>query len=720
MDDVEGGYQYPSEVRFQVFADDREAYRRAAELLNFSNIDVVSLQHEFGIFGGPAGSNVLTLLRDLRMPVVTTLHTVLSEPSQEQMRVMKQLADLSGRLTVMSERGKQLLHEIYGVPSAKIDLIPHGIPDMPFVDPNFYKDQFGAEGKQVMLTFGLLSPNKGIEYVIRALPEVLRHFPNLIYVVVGATHPNVVREQGEAYRESLKSLAGELGIGDNVTFFDRYVELEELIEFIGAADIYITPYLNRAQITSGTLAYAFGSGKAVISTPYWHAEELLGDGRGILVPFADSEVMSGEIIALLRDEKRRHAMRKQAYLIGRQMIWSCVAKQFFESFVSARQLASESPRQRRGRLAEDRGVELPSLRLDHLLHMTDDTGLLQHANYTVPNRREGYCTDDNVRALALCMMLEELGEEAVEIAHATSVYASFLEHALDRTTGCCKNFMGFDRQWLEQVGSDDSLGRTVWALGTCIGRSLQRDFHFWALELFERSVQACIQTSSPRCWAHALLGIHEYMKRLNGDRMMTQVRETLMTRLMNLFHRTASSDWPWFESSLAYDNARLPHALLVSGHDASNGEAARVGLESLRWLVDIQRSSGGWFRPIGNCNFCHRGQSPARFDQQPIEAHATTSACLAAYQITADAWWLAEGQRAFNWFLGHNDLRLPLYDATTGGCRDGLQQDRVNQNQGAESTLAFLLSLAELKLSKLAGGAARGSKTPMRLPLTTN
>src|SRR5689334_11240948 len=332
VNDLPGGYEYPDVVRFEIEEQDLSSYLRAADFLNISNVDVVCLQHEFGIYGGPAGGHILALLRELRMPVVITLHTILREPRADQRRVMQELIARSSRLAVMAERGRQMLQEIYQAPPAKIDLIPHGIPDMPFVDPNYYKDQFGVEGRVVLLTFGLLSPNKGIEHVLNALPQILAEFPDVVYIVLGATHPNELREQGEAYRLGLERLAKKNQVQKNVIFYNRFVELEELKEFIGAADIYITPYLNEAQITSGTLAYAFGAGKAVVSTPYWHAAELLADGRGMLVPFGDDLAIANEVAGLLKDPTHRHAMRKTAYKMGREMVWSNTARLYMGSF----------------------------------------------------------------------------------------------------------------------------------------------------------------------------------------------------------------------------------------------------------------------------------------------------------------------------------------------------------------------------------------------------
>src|SRR3954449_9195327 len=412
VNDIPGGYEYPDVVRFEIDEQDLSSYLRAADFLNINNVDIVCLQHEFGIYGGAAGGHILALLRELRMPVVTTLHTVLREPNADQRRVMQELISLSTRLVVMAERGRQMLEDVYQAPSAKIDLIPHGIPDVGFVDPTYFKDQFGVEGKVVLLTFGLLSPNKGIEYVLNALPQIVAEFSDVVYIVLGATHPNELREHGDAYRLSLEILARKNKIEKNVVFYNRFVDLENLKEFIGAADLYITPYLNEAQITSGTLAYTFGSGKAVISTPYWHAAELLAGDRGILVPFADASAMAREVIGLLRDDTRRHAMRKSAYRIGRDMVWSNVAQLYMRSFELSRlEGAALSRKSLLTKTLDQRPRELPELKLDHLSRMTDSTGVLQHAVFNVPNFSEGYCTDDNARAFILTVLLDELGED---------------------------------------------------------------------------------------------------------------------------------------------------------------------------------------------------------------------------------------------------------------------------------------------------------------------
>jgi glycosyltransferase involved in cell wall biosynthesis len=701
VNDRAGGYEYPEVVRFEVEEQDLSSYVRAADFLNISNVDIVCLQHEFGIYGGPAGGHILALLRELRMPVVTTLHTVLSDPGPDQRRVMDGLIARSARLVVMAERGRQMLQEIYHAPPGKIDLILHGIPDVGFVDPTYFKDQFGVEGQVVLLTFGLLSPNKGIEFVLNALPPILAEFPEVVYIVLGATHPNELREHGEAYRLSLEILAKKNKVDKNVIFYNQFVDLENLKEFIGAADLYITPYLNEAQITSGTLAYAFGSGKAVVSTPYWHASELLADERGVLVPFSDAPAIAREVIALLGDDTRRHTIRKNAYRIGREMIWSSVAQRYMRSFESSRLQAAASSRKSLAiKTLDQKPRELPKLKLDHLSRMTDSTGVFQHALFSVPNFSEGYCTDDNARAFILSVLLGELGEDPKGVRTLATTSAAFLNHAFDLETKRFHNHLSFDRRWLDRQGSEDSHGRAVWALGTGVGRSPYRSFQMLAGQQFALALPAVTSFTSPRAWAFGLIGINEYLRRLSGDSMVNQTRETLTSRLVALFDATAIPAWQWFEDEMSYDNAKLASALIVTGHATGQQAVLDRGLQALRWLTEVQTSEKGHFRPIGSNGFYRKGGTRANFDQQPIEAQATVSACLEAYRATLDFCWYEQAQRAFDWFIGWNDLGLELYSPATGGCRDGLHVDRVNSNQGAESTLAFLISLAEMRLAQ--------------------
>jgi len=683
--------------------DNLASYRRAADFLNFGNVDIVCLQHEYGIFGGRAGSHILELLRHLRMPFVTTLHTVLREPDADQRIVMEEIATLSDRLIVMSEHSAEILQEVFRVPDNKIDLIPHGVPDLPFIDPNFYKDCFGTEGKVVLLTFGLLSPNKGIENVIQALPRILSRHSNVVYMVAGATHPHLKRREGEQYRLYLQKLAIDLGVQANVIFHNRFVSPQEMVELVSAADIYITPYKHKAQVVSGTLAYALSAGKAVISTPYLHAIELLDDERGVLVPFDDPDAVATKTIELLDNETTRHAMRKRAYLYARGMVWNRVAQKYMRSFERVYNERLRNPRATFSAQDTEKAVDkLPAIKLDHLNRMTDQTGIVEHAVFVVPNYPEGYTTDDNARALIVAILLEEHGTGApAGSTELASRYLAFLWLAFDPISKRFRNLLSYDRQWQEPVGSEDSHGRALWGLGTVLGRSRDLGLRGAAGRLFELAVPAALEFKSPRAWAFALLGLEEYLDSFPGDRAALTAADALANRLFNLYRANNSAGWHWFEGVLAYSNARLPQALLRSGLRSSNKEMIAAGLEALDWLATIQRCEvKGHFVPIGSQGFYSKKTPKARFDQQPIEACAAVSACLQANRATGQSKWRKEAWSAFNWFLGDNDLQIALYDPTTGGCRDGLHPDRVNENQGAESTLSFLMALLEMRKSE--------------------
>ncbi len=711
MNDSESSYEYPEQVRLELDEEDLSSYERAAEFLNFNGNDLVSLQHEYGIYGGVAGSHILTLLHKLKMPVVTTLHTVLRDPDPHQRAVLEEIARVSDRLIVMSEQAAQFLREVYGVPCEKIDVIPHGVPDFQFMDPNYFKDRFGAEGKSVLLTFGLLSPNKGIENVIRALPAILEKHPNVVYVVSGVTHPHIRRRDGERYREELQAMAEQLGVSSNLILVNRFVSAEELVEHVGAADIYITPYRQEAQIVSGTLAIALGAGKAIISTPYWHAKELLADKRGVLVPFEDPDAIRKAVLRLLDNDGERHAMRKRAYLHSRETIWPKTARKYMASFQRARFERTLQPRAAQQEdLAANTAGYLPELSADHMLRLTDDTGILQHAIFSLPNSSEGYTTDDNARALIVSTLLDECPANAGERLYGrlSHRYLAFLWLAFNAGTGRFRNFLGYDRRWLEEAGSDDSHGRALWSLGNVLGHSRDAGLRGAAGRLFEAAVPATLTFTSPRAWAYSILGMQAYLDWFPGDRAIQGARNTLANRLLDIYERSHSATWRWFEKSLSYSNARLSQALILAGWRSKNQRMIEAGMDSLKWLVDEQhREDKEVFVPIGTNGFFIEGSEKARFDQQPVEACATVSACLEVYRLTEESHWRGEAQRAFRWFLGKNDLQLPLYDAITGGCRDGLHPDRINENQGAESTLSFLMALLEMQEAKVTNAEER-------------
>jgi len=693
VNDRPEGYKYPSRVRTELLEKDLDSYRRAADFLNFNNVAVLCVQHEFGIYGGPAGIHLLALLKEVRMPVVTTLHTVLEQPDATQLKVMDELVRRSDRVVVMAHKGAEILREIYSVPPSKVDVIPHGIPDIAFADSALSKAQFGLEGKRVLLTFGLLGPGKGIEHVIEALPEIVKQHPNVVYLVLGATHPHLLAREGESYRLGLERLADERGMKEHVIFYNRFVSQEDLMEFIGATDIYLTPYLNEAQITSGTLAQVFGAGKAVVSTPYWHAKELLLENHGKLVPFRDPQAIADGVCDYLNDSALLELTRRNAWQTGREMIWPSVAGRYLDSFRRAQADRKSMPRGSFGGWTlGSRPYNLPPLRLDHIVRMTDGTGIFQHATFNVPNFHEGYCTDDNARAFILCNLLAEPGP----LHSLETTYLAFLAAALDRETARFRNFMSHGREWLETSGSEDSHARAMWALGVGSGRSANVGHQKLSVYLFELGLPPVDDFISPRAWAFTLLGIHEYLLCCPGKEKVMTARETLTRKLVTRWHDCASEDWPWFENEATYDNARLSQAMILSGKSMGDDEVYQIGLKSLRWLVSIQRTQAGDFRPIGSNGFYTKNGARADFDQQPVEAQAMVSACLDAFRVTDDAFWTGEARRAFEWFLGRNDLGQSLYDSATGGCGDGLHETRVNANQGAESSLAFQIALAEM------------------------
>ena len=690
-------YDYPKAVAFQVQDDKIEEYIRAAEFLNAGRFDTVCLQHEFGIFGGEAGGHILELLSRLTAPVVTTFHTVLANPTAAQRAVMERIVEASSKVVVMANKGRELLRSVYQVPDDKIEVIAHGIPDAAFVEPDAAKARLGYDGKPVILTFGLLSPNKGIEVMIDAMPSILKRSADAVYVVLGATHPNLVRDQGEAYRNRLMRRVRELGVEDHVVFLDRFVDLPTLLEFISMCDVYVTPYLNEAQMTSGTLAYSFGLGKPVVSTPYWHARELLANGRGVLVPFGDAAAIGLEIAGLLTDDVRRQAMCRRAYAVSRTMTWERTAEHYMSVFESASQghwlkvIASSNAAS-----PEPRSPAAPDMQIGHFLSMCDDTGLFQHAVHSVPDRSHGYCVDDNARAMVLACALNDPGEQPLSEV-LTARFAAFVQHAWNPDTGRFRNFMGFNRTWLEASGSEDSHARTLWALGETARSDARPSRRQWAAALFAEALSTVETFRSPRAWAFTLLGLGAYCAAAPDDLHAQEIRHSLADRLMSCLAAVETPDWVWFEEGLAYDNARLPQALMMTGAATQTPEYVEAGLRSLRWLMTQQTTPAGHFRPVGTAGFGELRQLPRAFDQQPVEATATIAACLTAWRADGDAEWKALATRAFTWFLGSNDLSVALVDLHTGSCRDGLHPDRANENRGGESVVCYLLGLAEIR-----------------------
>jgi glycosyltransferase involved in cell wall biosynthesis len=697
MDDHPGRYAYPPEVTGSIPQHERSAYLEAAGKIEDSGAQAIWVQHEYGIFGGAAGGHLITLLERTTLPVIVTLHTVLENPSDDQRRVMDALLRRAARVIVMADKGCEILCRVHGVDARKLAMIPHGVPDRPFAKPAAFKQRFGWEGREVILTFGLLAPSKGIETVIAAMPVVAAQHPDALYVVLGATHPNLAEREGEAYRDRLHALAVELGVERNVAFIDGFVEQEELLDYLQAADIYATPYPNLAQITSGTLSYAVAVGKPVVSTPYIHASEILVDDHGILVAPGDSAGFAKAITGLLDDDGRREALAQRAYARGRTMIWPRLAEAAMEEIAGAllawpQRIAPVTSTLTVKPLAPDfRAVE----------RMSDGTGMFQHSILSVPDRRHGYCIDDNARALILMHRIAPLG--ATERDKWTSVYAAFVQFAWNPDTGRFRNFMRFDRTWCEEAGSEDSNGRTLWALGVTAAEARDAKYRDWARMLFDETAEMSFGFGSPRALAFSMLGAAAILEAHPGHKQACAMLDRFGGELLELLAEARRPDWEWFEAVLAYDNARLPEALIRAGSTMGRRDLLSCGLRTLDWINARQTAPDGGFRAVGTDSFGRAYADPLPFDQQPLEAQATIDACLAAWEATGAQRWADAATRAYRWYLGQNDLGLPLASARDGGCFDGLTPSGVNRNQGAESILALqLASCAISTLSKRA------------------
>jgi glycosyltransferase involved in cell wall biosynthesis len=703
MDDRPGRHVYPPEVTATIPDKDLSAYLSAARAIEASGAQAIWVQHEYGIYGGAAGDHLLSLLDRTSLPVIVTLHTILEKPNADERRVMEALLRRADRVIVMAERGREILRRVYAANPRQVVMIPHGVPDRPLVDPDTLKERFGWQGREVVLTFGLLAPNKGIETLIEALPAIAANHPSLLYVVLGATHPNLVEHEGEAYRDRLKAQAERLGVGDNIAFIDEFVEYDALIDYLQAADIYATPYNNPAQITSGTLSYAIGVGKAVVSTPYVHATEILADGHGVLVDFGDAAAFAREIDRLLASERDRSRLQERAYARGRTMIWPRLAE---ATMVEIDAIVSSRPRRIAGAAP---AVRLLPPDFAAVERMSDSTGMYQHAIYSIPDRRHGYCIDDNARALMLVTGMNGLDPATRD--KWTTVFASFVQYAWNPDERRYRNFMRFDRSWCEDVGSEDSNGRTLWALGVTARDAVDKKHRDWARMFFDATASIALEFGSLRAQSFAMLGAAAMLEASPGHTLARSILERFPDEHMALLARARRPEWSWFEIVLAYDNARLPQALIVAGQALGRDDYLATGLETLQWICAKQTSPEGRFRAVGHESFGRVYADPLQFDQQPLEAQATVEACADAFRATGDRRWVAEAERAYGWFLGANDLDLPLATAADGGCFDGLMPTGLNRNQGAESILALqLASCAISGLSKAAGNVAGASR----------
>jgi len=698
--------KYSDPVKFEIRQNVKSDYICAADYVNFSNVDLVCVQHEFGLFGGEGGSYLSLLLNRLKAPVITTLHTVLAEPSSEYYKSLVDVCNASYRVITMNERGVTMLGDIYGLSGKKVQLIAHGIPDLPFVDSNYYKHKFGMEGRRTILTFGLLNKNKGIEVMLRAMPTIVEAEPAVLYMVLGMTHPSVQKQDGESYRFSLQRMVKELGLQEHVIFHNRFVTDEELNNFLCAADIYATPYLNKEQLTSGTLSFAVGAGKAVVATPYWAAMELLSEGRGKLVEFGDAKQMGEVIVEILRNDSLFYSMRRRAYDYGRSRTWPKIGQAYWKLFNLKRLPVLVAAKV--GPLATEPAhrIEVPEPSLAHLRKLTDDTGLYQHAQFTIPVREHGYCTDDNARAvIAMTKYYAQYSEpEALKLFYT---YLSFILHSQDRD-GSIRNFMNFDRTWWKNEPVNDALGRVLWALGVVMAQPPSQSYLPVIKDCFDRSVKF-VEQQYPRGMAYSILGMSDYLKQFPGASEIKRELEIAADGLVSQYEENSHPDWQWFEDTLTYDNAILSYALFVAGLILGD-KYLKVAQKTCEFLLE-KTFTGSHFSFVGNKRWYERGGTKAASDQQPVEAASTVMMLRAAYDATKDSRFLVLQRRAFDWFLGVNDLHIPVYDSRTKGCCDSLIPGGVNTNQGAESALSFLLSLLSIvesytAVEKIEGGGS--------------
>ncbi len=681
----EDRYDYPAEVDHLVQQNNLVDYSDAARHINESGPDLLCIQHEFGIFGGPAGRYLLTLLDSVSCRVVSTLHTVLERPDADQKYVFEGLLARSDKVVVMAERGRDVLQEVWRFPANKTEVVPHGTPDRRLEGNSVAKTRLGFAGRDLLLTFGLLSPDKGIETVIEAMPAILAARPLTTYLISGITHPNLLAQEGERYRESLISLSTRLGVGEAVCFVNKYLAQLAFLDTIAAADVCIMPYRNEGQITSGTLAYAAGLGKAIISTPFWHAREVLARGSGILVPFGDQQAVAEATVDLLGNWERRQALQLKVFEGSRTMLWSRLGERYLQIFYDSVQGSHGVRSSRVGVDCRPRA----NISLKGVRRLTDDCGILQHSRLTVPDRTHGYCLDDNARALLLLHKLPGPVDE--ERKQLSIIYAAFIEHAWNESLGCFRNFMSYEGKWLEDKGSDDSFGRSVWAAGTA-AESHEIGLQHWAKNLLDRVLPHVQRVSWPRSNAFLLIGLSRLADAGFRADVIPGIISEKAAHLAEQFEQRRLTDWPWFEDHLSYDNARLPEALLRAGKALGNDELVEYGLDALLWLGKRQTSPNGHFRPIATADFIRFRDGGSVFDQQPLEAAAMVDACEAAFSIDGNAHWIREAERAYDWYFGANDAGASLVEPEKGECYDGLTRAGMNLNQGAESVLAFQLA----------------------------
>ncbi len=685
LNDFNNIYEYPEEVKLTIRQEHQEDYLKAVKFINLSGADLCVLEHEFGIFGGRNGVYILSLLHRLEVPLIVTLHTILKTPSFDEKAVLKEICKMAHKVVVMSHKAIEFLINIYEVPEGKIAFIDHGVPDIQF-NSEKSKKEFKLEDKKVLMTFGFIGRNKGIETVIKALPKLIEKHSDVIYLILGKTHPNVLRHSGEEYRIFLMRLVKNLQLEKHVIFLNDFIDVKDLFKYLSSTDIYITPYLNEAQITSGTLSYAIGTGSAVVSTPYWHAAELLDNGRGKLFNFADSKELSTILTQLFDNPDELNRLRKRAADYGKKITWPKTGEKYLN-------LAEEVMEEGINKLAKRDGVLdlliLPPFSLIHINRLTDDTGIIQHAKFGIPNLKEGYCLDDNARALLMVLMAYRQTKDARAL-ELSPVYLSYI-HYMQNKDGTFRNFLSFSRNYLDEVGSEDSFGRTIWALGYLLGNAPNDAYYQTGRLMFFNAAPNFEKLKSIRSIANTMIGICYYLKSNPADDSMTERLRNMSRKLIKHYEENRSGDWKWFEALLAYDNGILPLALLHSAEILNEDRVMEIAIDSMQFLTK-HTLNDNYLSIIGNEKWYKKDGERSVFAQQPIDAMAMVLMFHQAFHVTKDKEYLNKLYASFLWFLGENDLRMSLYDFETKGCCDGFESYGVNRNQGAESSLAYLIS----------------------------
>ncbi|RLD12981.1 MAG: glycosyl transferase [Caldiserica bacterium] len=682
-------YNYPKEVKKIIRMEIKDDYKKAAEFVNNSDIEVISVQHEFGIFGGDMGEYILDFLENLKKPVVITFHTVLPNPSFKVREIVRKIAYNCDSIVVMTKIGRDILKEYYGITPRKVEIIHHGVPFVYLRPTEFAKKRLGLEKNIVLSTFGLLSRGKGLEYVIYALPSIVRDYPEVVYLIIGQTHPNVKKQEGESYREFLKNEAERLGVAENVKFVNKFLSLEELLEYLEATDIYITPYLNPNQITSGTLSYAVGCGKVVISTPYLYAKDIIEEKRrGMLVKFRDPIEIADAVIYLLDNPEVKKQMEREAYSLGQKMTWEQVSWEYLKLLSQV----SQGRKEKASTFFEDR---LLPIKLSHLVTLTDDVGIIQHATFSMANRKTGYTTDDNARALVVAVKHYNLSQDETSL-RLINTYLSFIYY-MQKSNGKFHNFLGYERNFLDNEGGDDCFGRVIWAMGLLLSSDfIHENIKGAASHIFLTSLPQIENIFSLRGIALCLQGLNYYSKVEPSEKTISLI-EKLADRLVEAYKVTAGNDWKWFENIITYANAKLPLGLLLAYDITKKNEYLEIGLESLEFIKNITIIDNR-FIPIGNKKWYIRGGKRPYYDQQPIEASCMIEALKAGMKVTGEKEYGENALIVFDWYLGRNTKGEMMYDPVTGGCFDGLTPKGANRNQGAESTISYLLSRLEIEV----------------------